>query len=321
MLLLSQYKIHPKHGPDRNQQSNQKDHPESCYALGAKRRFTTTGRRAEYHAIGVAPIDFFRVCEASTALMIISVANQKGGAAKTTSAVNLAAGLVLEGYKVLLLDMDPQTNATQVFLHPDVEVELEQSLYSSLIHYSPITPLIRKTALDNLDFVPSHIRMSGVDLDLAHVYDNRSARLRRALNGVSDRYDYVIIDNPPALGLLTVNSFVASDKILIPVSTGFFALTGLVQLLETVEMVKQTQLNPKLDIVGVLCTFSERTNVSSDVERQLRDHFDSLVFDIKIPKNISLEEAHSNHTHIFEYAPTSAGARAYKALVKEVLAR
>ena len=253
--------------------------------------------------------------------MIISIANQKGGAAKTTTAINVAAGLVLEGYKVLLLDMDPQTNTTQVFLHPDVEVGLEQSLYNPLIHYSPITPLIRKTALHNLDFIPGHIRMSGVDLELAHVYDNRSARLKRALKGTAEQYDYVIIDNPPALGLLTVNSFVASDRLLIPVSTGFFALSGLVQLLETVEMVKQTQLNPTLEIVGVLCTFSERTNVSKDVEQQLRKHFDGLVFDTTIPRNISLEEAHSNHTHIFEYAPTSAGSRAYKALVKEVLSR
>jgi chromosome partitioning protein len=253
--------------------------------------------------------------------MIISIANQKGGAAKTTTAVNLAAGLVLEGYRVLLLDMDPQTNSTQVFLHPDVEVSTEQSLYSTLIHYSPITPLIRKTMLENLDFVPGHIRLSGVDLELAHVYDNRSARLKRALNGAEDKYDHIIIDNPPALGLLTVNSFVASNRLLIPVSTGFFALSGLVQLLETVEMVKQKQLNPDFEILGVVCTFSERTNVSKDVEEQLRKHFDDLVFNTTIPKNVSLEEAHSNHTHIFEYAPTSAGARAYKALVKEVLAR
>jgi len=241
--------------------------------------------------------------------VIISVANQKGGAAKTTTAINVAAGLALEGYKVLLLDMDPQTNTTQVFLHPDVEVELDESLYHPLIKYSPIAPLIRKTSLDNLDFVPGHIRMSGVDLELAHVYNNRSERLRRALNGAADPYDYVIIDNPPALGLLTVNSFVASDRLLIPVSTGFFTLSGLVQLLETVEMVKQTQLNQALDIVGVLCTFSERTNVSNDVETQLRRYFGTLVFDTVIPKNINLEEAHSNHTHVFEYAPNSAGGR------------
>ena len=253
--------------------------------------------------------------------MILSVANQKGGAAKTTTAINLAAGLVLEGHKVLLLDMDPQTNATQVFLHPAREPELDASIYHALIHYSPIGPLIRPTALDNLHFVPSHIRLSGVDLELAHVYDNRSERLKRALGGVAEQYDYVIIDNPPALGLLTINSFVASDRLLIPVSTGYFALSGLVQLLETVEMIKQTKLNAALDIVGVLCTFSERTHVSHDVEQQLRTHFGQLVFDTVIPKNISLEEAHSNHSHVFAHAPTSAGARAYRALVKEVMAR
>ena len=228
---------------------------------------------------------------------------------------------MLEGCKVLLLDMDPQTNATQVFLHPAREPELDESIYHALIHYSPITPLIRPTALDNLHFVPSHIRLSGVDLELAHVYDNRSERLKRALTGVAEQYDYGIIDTPPALGLLTISSFVASDRLLIPVSTGYFALSGLVQLLETVEMIKQTKLNPALDIIGVLCTFSERTNVSYDVEQQLRAHFGQLVFDTVIPKNISLEEAHSNHSHVFAHAPTSAGARAYRALVKEVMAR
>jgi chromosome partitioning protein len=253
--------------------------------------------------------------------MIISIANQKGGAAKTTTAVNLAAGLVFEGCKVLLLDMDPQMNATQVFLHPEREVELEQSLYSPLIHTAPVSPLIRNTALENLDFVPAHMRMSGIEMDLAHVYDNRGARLRLVLHGISDRYDYIIIDNPPALGLLTVNSFAASERLLIPVSPDFFALNGLAHLLEVVEMVKQTQLNPTLNIIGVLCTKSERTNVSTDVTRQLHQYFDDLVFDTKIPKNISLEEAHSRHTHIFDYAPHSAGARAYKALAKEVITR
>lgn len=253
--------------------------------------------------------------------MILSVANQKGGTAKTTTAINIAAGLVLEGCKVLLLDMDPQTNATQVFLHPQREPHLEQSLYSVLIHDAPLAPLIRPAPLENLHFVPGHIRLSGIDLELAHVYDNRSERLKRALAGVSGQYDYVIIDDPPALGLLTINSFVASDRLLIPVSTGFFALSGLVQLLETIEMIKQTRLNPSLDIIGVVCTFSERTKVSADVEFQLRRHFGRLVFETVIPKNISLEEAHSNHCHIFAHAPASAGARAYKALVKEVMAR
>jgi chromosome partitioning protein len=127
------------------------------------------------------------------------------------------------------------------------------------------------------------------------------------LEKVKDRFDYVIIDTPPSLGIFTINAFVASDKLLVPVSTGFFALTGLVQLRETIDMIRQTQLNPRLDILGVLCTFSDHTNVSKDVENQLREYFGGWIFRTTIPKNVSHEEAHSNHTNIFVYSPGSAG--------------
>jgi chromosome partitioning protein len=253
--------------------------------------------------------------------MVISVVNQKGGVAKTTTAINLSAGLAQEGYKVLLIDADPQTNATQVFIHPNIEIEPEKSLYNVIINFAPLVSVTRETRFPNLHIVPSHIRLSGADLELAQAFDNRSARLKNAIDALKERYDYVIVDNPPALGLMTINSFVASDGLLVPVSTAFFALSGLVQLQETISMVKQTQLNPGLDILGVVCTFSDKTNVSRDVERQLRVYFRDKVFKTVIPKNVALEEAHSNHTHIFDYSPTSAGARAYKALIKELISR
>src|SRR5258706_4526012 len=162
--------------------------------------------------------------------MVISVVNQKGGVAKTTTSINLAAGLSLEGYKVLLSDADPQTNTTQVFIHPDIEINLEKSLYNVIMKFAPLTSVIQETRFPNLHFVPSHIRLSSADLELAQAIDNRSARLKRAIDAVRDHYDYIIIDNPPSLGLLTINAFVAVDKLIIAAATNVLAMTWLEHL-------------------------------------------------------------------------------------------
>ena len=168
--------------------------------------------------------------------MIIAVANQKGGVAKSTTAINLAAGLSIAGYKVLLIDADPQTNTTRVFIHPEVELELDMTLYNSLIHLAPLSTIVRKTKFDNLSLVPSHIRLSGVDLELAQAFDNRSERLKRSLGKLREQYDYVVIDNPPSLGLLTINSAACvrsrgtfiSKAIALPVPPGKMAIGTLV---------------------------------------------------------------------------------------------
>lgn len=253
--------------------------------------------------------------------MIIAVTNQKGGVGKSTTVINLAAGLALVGYKVLIIDLDAQANTTRVLSSSEEEVLLQRSLYNVLINFYPLENIIQETSTRNLYIAPSHIRLSGTDLELSQVMDNRSERLKKSLAPVLSEYDHIIIDTPPSLGLLTINSLTACDQVLIPVSTGFFALTGLVQLQETMDMVQQTQLNSKLHILGILCTFSERTKVSREVEQQIRDYFKNLAFHSVIPKNVSLEEAHSHHQHIFSYAPKSQGAQAYRKLVKEVLSR
>jgi len=200
---------------------------------------------------------------------------------------------------VLLIDFDPQANVTKVFINNEDEIPLQRSIYNALLNFYPLENIIQETQTKNLFLAPSHIRLSGTDLELSQAMDNRSERLKRAIEPIIEQYDYITIDTPPALGLLTINALAASEKLIIPVFTGFFALTGLVQLQETIQMVKQTMLNQDLEILGVLCTFYERTNVSRDVEKQLRDYFGDQVFKTSIPKNVSLDEAHSNHTHIF----------------------
>lgn len=199
------------------------------------------------------------------------------------------------------------------------ERDVRYSLYGVLIDDVPISEVIMKTKVANLDLVPAHIRLSEIDLKLATALDNRTARLKNALLEVEDQYDFIVIDTPPSLGLLTYNALIATDVVLIPVSAAYFGLKGLKQLIEAAIFVKKKRLNPDLKVLGVLNTKTDSTNVSQDVVNIIRQYFGDKAFTTTIPKNVSLEEAHSRKTHIFEHAPHSNGATAYKSLVDEIL--
>jgi chromosome partitioning protein len=246
---------------------------------------------------------------------IITLANQKGGCAKTTTAVNLSAGLANRGKKTLLIDMDSQANATAVFIdNPD---KLKNAIYDVLINNTPLKEVIISTKVKNLDIVPSNIMLSAADIKLANVL-GRERLLKKRIKGLI--YDYIIIDTPPSLGLLTVNSLTAANEVIIPISMSYFALKGVKLLEETIENVKENLDHPELKISGVLATyFDPVTNVSKDALRMIKDYFGDLVFKTIIRKNIKLEEAHSSGVPIFDYEPRCIGAEDYNNLVEEVL--
>jgi chromosome partitioning protein len=245
---------------------------------------------------------------------IIALANQKGGCAKTTTAVNLAAGLAQRGKKTLLVDMDSQANATAVFVNPD---KLEKTMYDVLINNQPLKEIIIKTKTKNLDLAPSDIMLSAVDIKLANVL-GREKILKRRMKDID--YDYIIIDTPPSLGLLTINSLTTANEIIIPISMSYFALKGVKLLEETIEKVRENLDHPNLKILGVLATYYDPiTNVSKDALEMIKNYFGDLVFKTVIRKNIKLEEAHSSGMSIFEYNPRSSGAEDYNNLVEEIL--
>ena len=252
----------------------------------------------------------------------IVLANQKGGVAKTTTAVNLAFGLAMQGKRVLLIDMDPQSNAT--FATIGVQ-ELKKSTYDLLINDASVKDVVVKTKHENLHLVPSHINLAGAEVELAnavggqHILRTKLAEHFETYG--ADSYHYVIIDAPPSLGFLTINSLAAAEEIIIPVSASVFALNGIVMLDKTIIQVRRRLNNPNLRIGGVLCTMYEDTNIAKDVVTQLRSRFGDVVFKTVIRKNVKVEEAHSRAESIFTYAPDSTGAVSYAALVQEVLDR
>lgn len=247
---------------------------------------------------------------------IISLVNQKGGVGKTTSAINLATYLAAAGKFVLLCDLDPQGNASSG-LGIDVR-NIEKSLYHSMIIGEHPSKLIIKTELLGHDVIPASQDLAGASVELIHM-DNREFRLYNVLREIRTNYDYIIIDSPPSLGLLTINGLVASDEIIIPVQTEYFALEGLSQLLNTINLVREN-LQPELKIMGALLTmYDKRNRLARQVVKEVRDHFPGHVFDSVIPRSIRLAEAPGFGKSILSFDSFSKGARSYKNLAREII--
>lgn len=248
--------------------------------------------------------------------VIISVVNQKGGVGKTTTAVNLAAGLAEAGKFVLLVDLDPQGNATSGL---GIKYqELEKGLYHALVADARLHDVILNTNHAGLRVVPSTPDLAGANVELVNVV-GREAKLSDILKEVSHAYDYVIIDSPPSLGLLTLNGLVAADKILIPVQAEYYALEGLGQLLKTIELVREN-IKPTIEVLGaVLTMFDSRNRLSEEVMQELYKYFPNNIFRSVIPRTVRLAEAPSFGKSIFHYEPSGKGAKAYERLTREML--
>ena len=246
---------------------------------------------------------------------IISVANQKGGVGKTTTTVNLSTILAKKGKKVLLIDTDPQGNATSGL---GVSKDVELSVYDILIGDTEFDETLQETAIKNLKVCPSNISLAGAEVQLVSMM-SREQRLKTKLDKIKDQYDYILIDCPPSLGLVTLNAFTASDSVLIPVQCEYFALEGLGQLLNTVNLVKK-HLNKNLEIEGALLTmYDARTNLSNQVVKEVKRYFEDKVYKTVIPRNVRLSEAPSYGMPITVYDPRSKGAKAYEKFAKELL--
>ena len=246
---------------------------------------------------------------------VISIANQKGGVGKTTTAVSLSASIAKKGKKILLIDADPQGNATSAV---GVDKECELSVYDILVNEVEIDKVMQDTEIKNLKICPSNINLAGAEVELVPMF-SREQRLKEQLEKIKNEFDYIVIDCPPSLGLVTLNSFTASDSVLIPVQCEYFALEGLGQLINTINLVKK-HLNKSLSIEGaVLTMYDIRTNLANQVVKEVKKYFGDKVYKTVIPRNVKLSEAPSYGMPITLYDPKSKGAKSYEKLAKEFL--
>ncbi len=249
---------------------------------------------------------------------IISIVNQKGGVGKTTTTVNLCAYIAKKRKKVLMIDLDPQGNATSGFGID--KGTLENTIYDVLVNETPMKEAIVQSSAKNVDVCPTNINLAGAEIELVSVM-SREQILKNAISEVSDNYDYIFIDCPPSLGILTINALTAPNGVIVPIQGEYYALEGLTQLIDTVNLIKK-KLNPEIGITGVILTmFDKRNTLTRQVKEEVIKYFGDKVFKTEIPRNVKLAEAPSHGLAICDYDPASKGAKSYEMLATELVKR